>query len=418
MASQLELITFLSMVSVFVVSAMLVKLPVSLSLVSASVVGALVGGTGFPIRHFVEGTFGYLDTVLVIATAMIFMKSIQHSGLLSTMANQIIRSFRNQPLFLLIVLTFFAMFPGMITGSSTVAVLTAGAIVAPVLINIGIPRNTTGAIIALAGILGMIAPPVNIPAMIIGGGVDMPYIGFSLPLILATLPLAVLFSLGLGYKHLGKIELNKIELPKSHYEDCGLTLYIPFIVLIVLLVVEQGFAGIVPSLGMPLIFIISASTALVFGKKFEVWKTARRAVDEALPIIGILAGVGIFIQIMTLTGVRGFVVSGLTGLPSGLLFLSIGISMPIFGAVSAYGSASILGVPFMLALLGTTDQILAASALSLIAGLGDLMPPTALAGLFAAQVVEQENYFKIVKYCILPGIITIGYGVFLILSPW
>jgi TRAP-type C4-dicarboxylate transport system permease large subunit len=71
----------------------------------------------------------------------------------------------------------------------------------------------------------------------------------------------------------------------------------------------------------------------------------------------------------------------------------------------------------MLSLLGT-DQILAASALSLIAGLGDLMPPTALAGLFAAQVVDQENYFKIVKYCVLPGLVTIGYGIFLILSPW
>ncbi len=417
MAYTPELITFLAMVGSFIIGAMVVKLPVSLSLVIASIIGAFVGGAGFPIRHIVEGTFGYIDTVLVIATAMIYMKGIQRSGLLGTMANQIIRGFRRQPLLLLIVLMFFAMFPGMVTGSSTVAVLTAGAIVAPVLMNIGIPRNKTGAIIAMAGILGMIAPPVNIPAMIIGGGVDMPYIGFSVPLILITFPLAIIFVLFLGYQHLSEIDVDAMDLPQSFYPKYGIKLYLPFFILLILLVVEQVFPKAIPSLGMPLIFLISASITLISGKRFGVLGTVSEAVNEALPIMGILAGVGMFIQIMTLTGVRGFVVGMLIGLPASYLYLSIGISMPLFGAVSAYGSASILGVPFMLALL-SQNQILAAAALSLIAGLGDLMPPTALAGLFAARVVEQKNYVKIVKYCIIPGLLTVGYGIFMILSPW
>ena len=46
------------------------KLPVSISLVIASVVGAAVGGHGLPLRHLVEGTLGYLDALLIIATAM------------------------------------------------------------------------------------------------------------------------------------------------------------------------------------------------------------------------------------------------------------------------------------------------------------------------------------------------------------
>ena len=96
----------------------------------------------------------------------------------------------------------------------------------------------------------------------------------------------------------------------------------------------------------------------------------------------------------------------LVGLPLALLYISIGISMPVFGAVSAYGSASILGVPFVLALLGS-NEILVASALSLIAAMGDLMPPTALAGLFAAQVVKQPNYFKVMKHCLAPAGFTI-----------
>jgi hypothetical protein len=122
--------------------------------------------------------------------------------------------------------------------------------------------------------------------------------------------------------------------------------------------------------------------------------------------MAILAGVGMFLQIMALTGGRGFLVSMLVGLPLALLYISIGVSMPLFGAVSAYGSASILGVPFVLALLGS-NEVLVASALSMTASMGDLMPPTALAGLFAAKVVEQPNYTKILKHCLAPAGLTI-----------
>jgi hypothetical protein len=42
------------------------------------------------------------------------------------------------------------------------------------------------------------------------------------------------------------------------------------------------------------------------------------------------------------------------------------------------------------------------------------MPPTALAGIFAAQVVEEENYFKILARCLIPGIVTVLWGVAII----
>ncbi|HHR84917.1 MAG TPA: hypothetical protein ENL23_01050, partial [Candidatus Acetothermia bacterium] len=39
---------------------------------------------------------------------------------------------------------------------------------------------------------------------------------------------------------------------------------------------------------------------------------------------------------------------------------------------------------------------------------GDLMPPTALAGLFAAKVVKQDNYTKVLRQCLLPALLTVG----------
>jgi len=124
-------------------------------------------------------------------------------------------------------------------------------------------------------------------------------------------------------------------------------------------------------------------------------------------------GVGMFIQVMTLNGVRGFVVLSALSIPEWALYLGIAVSIPLFGAISAFGSASVLGVPFMLALLAK-DQIIIASALSLIAGVGDLVPPTALAGIFAGQVVGEQNYFKILKLCLIPALVVISWGIFFI----
>ena len=101
------------------------------------------------------------------------MKVIQESGALDALSSLIIKKFHKTPSLLVCLIMLVIMFPGMITGSSTAAVLSAGSIMAPVLMLIGIPQLETACILAMGGILGMIAPPVNIPAMIIGGGIDI-----------------------------------------------------------------------------------------------------------------------------------------------------------------------------------------------------------------------------------------------------
>jgi len=405
-----EFTLFLAMVGVFAVCAFAVKLPVSLSMLAAAVTGLLVSGNGLGIRHLVEGTFGYVDTILVIATAMVFMRAVQESGALDALNVVIIKRFRTVPALLLPLLMLVAMFPGMITGSSSASVLTAGAVVAPVLIILGLPAAKAGAFIALAGILGMIAPPVNIPAMIIGGGIDMPFVGFELPLLLLTMPLAIIFSLTIGLKHVKKLSWEALapRLDTATYERYGARLFAPILVVAALMVLGK----VVPEylgLGLPVIFLIGAALALFVGKRFNPLLAAKSAVADALPVLGILAGVGMFIQVMTLTGVRGFVVVSALSVPPILLYAAIAITIPLFGAVSSFGASSVLGVPFLLALLGK-DQIVTAAALSLIASLGDFMPPTALSAIFAAQVVGEEKYSRVLKHLIIPSIVILAWA--------
>ena len=405
------------MVGIFAILAMVFKLPIGISLALSAIAGAILGGEGLALRHLVEGSFGYFETILIILSAMIFMKVLQASGILDTIAAFLLKTFYRKKLTLLLAVMILIMFPGMITGSSTTAVLSTGVLIAPVLMRLGLSKVKTAALIAMGAILGMVAPPVNILVMIMGSGVDMPYAGLTLPLLIIVTPLAIVISLWLGYKDIKIVSYDEMKsiLPESVYSRYGFRLYLPLIVVLSLMLVQSFMVEVMPDIGIPAIFLLGSLVGLFCGHPFHFIKITQAAVKEAMPILSILVGVGMFIQIMALTGGRGWAVLSFLSLPPALLYLGIGISMPLFGSVSAYGSASILGVPFILALINK-NAIITVSALSAIAGLGDLMPPTALAGMFAAQVVGEKNYFKVLRYCIVPAffLLSVGIGVLLL----
>lgn len=409
-----ELIIFIVMIGVFMLCCFAAKLPVGVAMMLSAIAGCLVGGKGIPIRHLVEGTFSYVDTILVISTAMIFMKVIEKSGALDALSTIIIKKFHKHPAILLILIMIVIMFPGMITGSSTAAVLSAGSIMAPVMLMMGIDGVSTAAIIAMGGLMGMVAPPVNLPAMIIGGGIDVPFVGFGIPLLLLTIPVAIFSALYLGLKQAKNMDYEKIEpqLNTELAETYGVRLYIPLVVLIVLMALTKIFK-VIPDIGMPMMFLISAVIGMFTGRRFNIVETVAEAVHTSLPVMGILMGVGMFIQVMTLTGVRGFIVMFCLGLPESVRLLAAGISIPLFGAVSAFGAASVLGVPFALAFLNM-NTVYTVAALSFIASLGDMMPPTALAGIFAAQVCGLKGYVQVLKRCLVPMAVVVVYGLIFI----
>ncbi|MGN1164380.1 MAG: TRAP transporter large permease subunit [Candidatus Ornithospirochaeta sp.] len=414
----IELICLLSMLGVFLLSNLLLKLPVSVSMILGALAGALVGGEGIPLRHLFEGTFAYVDTCLIISTAMLFMAAVQESGALSALSSTIVRRFHGVPALMLILLMVVVMFPGMITGSSTAAVLSAGALVAPVLLMIGIPKEKTGAIISIGAIMGMAAPPINIPAMLIGGGVDMPYIGFDGPLFLMTIPCAVFAVLFLGLKYCRNLDFGKMEgnLDTETGKKYGFRLYIPIIVLIVLLVVSKVVPSF-PQLGTCLIFLISAAIACFTGRRFNPWKKALEAMETTIPVLAKLMGVGMFIQVLTLVGARGWIVVSSLALGLGFVYFASCTVMPAFGAVSSYGAASVMGVPFLLVIIqrGGCNDIVVASALAFLCCLGDLMPPTALAGNYAAQIVGLK-YKPVLKNCIIPFAVCVLVGLSVMLN--
>jgi GntP family gluconate:H+ symporter len=400
----------------FVTLVLAARLPVSLSLAASSVLLALAAGKGLPVAHLVEGTFSYLDVILVLITAMIFMKVIEANGLLGELTRSIIAGLGRSPVLLLVALTVVIMFPGMITGSCSASVLGTGAIVAPVLMQMGLPLAVTGAVISSAAVYGMIAPPVNIPVMIIGGGIDMPYIGFDLVLALLTVIPAVLTTLWLAVKFVDRAKLAEVvaqnrgtQGARTFQGSRRFLLYLPLLIVLALMIGPKSFPHWFPDPRLPLTFLIGSLTGLFSGRRFDVIRAARAGVSEILPVAGILLGVGMLIEILTLTGLRGAIVVGSLSIPSTYLYAGIAIILPLFGGISVYGGASVLGVPFALALLGR-NQIIVLSALSLIGAMGSYIPPVAFTPVVTAGLIG-ENYLAIVRRCLLPALAAILLGV-------
>jgi hypothetical protein len=115
-----------------------------------------------------------------------------------------------------------------------------------------------------------------------------------------------------------------------------------------------------------------------------------------MPILMILAGVGMFIQVMTLTGARGWIVLVFLSLPAGLLYAAIALGMPVFGGISAFGASRSSACRSSWPHLRNT--VLTSTALSAIVGLGDLI--RSLAG--GSRASRGRAISADLRYCLVP----------------
>ncbi|MCU0257322.1 MAG: hypothetical protein MUF60_11345 [Vicinamibacterales bacterium] len=176
-----------------------------------------------------------------------------------------------------------------------------------------------------------------------------------------------------------------------------------------LMVAPAAWPGRVRDPGLPLVFVIGLLVVWAVRPRLAIGASLTRAVEESLPVLGILVGVGAFIQVMTLTGARGWLVDLMLSAPAWGVFVAAAVSMPLFGAVSAFGSASVLGVPFLLASIGR-DEVVTTAALSMLAGVGDLMLPASLAATLATQVAGLGDRRPVLRLCLVPALLVIVAG--------
>jgi len=373
------------MIGTFLLLVTLLKLPAALATAGGAWVGLVASGNAGGLHHLVEGAFGYFDVLLIIAMAMVFMATLEKAGILEEISTRITRRLGHRPVLLALASMLLVMAPGMLTGSSTAAAMTTGRFVLPVLIEAGISPARAGAFVALGSVLGMVAPPVNVPVMIIGSGIDMPYVGFDLPLLLLTVPCAVAVSVWAAVGARQSASQSASQSAKQQGSQPidpgrrlrGVRVYIPIAAVLVMMFAVRLSNGSIPDPGIPFMFAVGAVLAMLCGRPVKPWNTIVDGIGMAMPVMGVLVGAGMFVQVMTVTGVRGLLVTSALDIPRAWVFVAAALTLPLFGAISAYASSSVMGVPILLALLGN-NEVVTAAALSMLAAMGDLLPPIAI----------------------------------------
>lgn len=408
----------LAVMVVTYIVAKLLKVSTELSMFAAALAGALAGGAGIPARHIVEGAFTYLDIIIIFITATLFMNILKESGGVAYVIRGILQKFHRKKSILFILITLLLLLPGALTGAGSVTVLITGGMIAIVLGYMDIPKPRAAAIIFILAGLSAAAPPVSLWAMLTAAGVNMPYVGFFLPLLLPCLLLSLLVIFILGWK--GKpVNLEKAlkELPEAPPQMNWIRITIPFFVFLFLVLAGRIWPHSLPIVGLPMMFMASAGVSLLLSPvRLNFLRISRETVHQLLPLIGTLTCVGILVQIMTLTGVRGLIAITIVTLPLIAVFLTLSIVLPASEAVLMWGAAPVLGVPLVL-MFNTIglNPIIALAGMSIIWPLGDALPPTAIIGRLTAHTVGmKEPYSRMLKHCLIPAIIIIIVGTLMV----
>ena len=402
------------------------KLSVELSMFCSTIAGGLAGAllktpplADLP-RHLVEGTFTYMDVVLLFFTATLFMAIVSDSGGITYIVRATLKNFGRRRIVALILLMIIVLIPGALTGAGSVSLLVVGAPVAMALDALGVPKKKITAILFILAGLSAAAPPVNIWAMVLCAGTAIPYVGFELPLGIPVLVLGTFTVIFLGWKKEGGKDIAQAldEMPESPKKMSWWRVSLPFLVFFGLVIAYRVKPFSVPIFGLALEFVLASVIAwLVSPQKIDILSVSRLTVRRLLPLLSSMIVIGMLQQVMTAAGVRGLLSFAVISIPLAILFILFPVIIPFSEGVLTYGGAAIIGIPLIWYLdsLGYHATVVI-SGLSLLWPLGDGLPPTALIGRLSLMVTDnKESYQTFLKSTWVPWLVITAVGLLMVI---
>jgi gluconate:H+ symporter, GntP family len=259
----------------------------------------------------------------------------------------------------------------------------------PALRRIGYDDVTIAAFIAVMATAGMIAPPMNVPAMLIADGVNMPWTNVARALLALALPLAAAALAWFAWLGPTRPAAGPAA-DGADGTDGGVAACLrglaPLAVIVAIWVAVRLLGTRDPA--SPLILVIGALVALPMLPRGR-FRTVVMAAFTGTPLLlaAVLVTVGILVQIMTLTGVRGWLVVSAMALAPPWNYPSLLLGMPLLGgALTAMAVSDVIGVPAAFSFIGQ-DMIINVAALSAVASLAEFVPPTSISAALACYVV-------------------------------
>ena len=425
--TSLTLILLIIMIAAFVLSSIKLKSP-DISMVVAAVVIAIVGtfmfpDLGNPTRYLVEGLFVNLDLAMLFIAASLFVNIYAHSGAISTITRGIVEKIHNKWL-LMSIMGVLMLIPGALTGAGSVSIFVLGGIVDTVLESLGINKRKRTVFIFFFAIMSAAAPPINLWTMLMTAQANMPYVGFTLLLlvpILIACAICIIF-IGWGAEPKDREEVLK-KIPEKTEGMTWWRILLPVVTIVALFLVSLYLPWNIPVLGLPLMFVIAALVAYLCNPVKTTGKQWLGILDgtmeQVFPLVANVLSIGVLQSAMAATGVRGLIGSTCVGLPLVLIYSLILIVGPICQGCFNYGCSVVLGGPliFMFNTMGMDVTVICA-ALSLIFPIGDCLPPSRIVGRLACEETGySDSYMSFLKTALVP-ILAIGLiAVLMIVKP-
>lgn len=341
-----ELLIALVMLGVSAIGSILTKNDKKWSVVFlliAALAGSLAAGMGIRFREMVEGPFGFLDVALSVCTAAVFVRILDRNGTFEALLDRVC-SIKNKNVRALTVLLVIAL-PAMFTGLATSSVITTGALVGRRMKVQGVAQNKVAGAVVAGSFLGMMLPPNCLPAMIAANGagsvLPTPYVGFFLPLLVLSLPCFVVYAL-MNRDVLALESVREEKMPGRGLIVLGLVS--------AAILVEGLLSSVVYIGGNTLIFTLGAIAGLILtcrkvgGAKSCLDAAADGVMDAVVPV-AIMLAVGSFVEVSSMTGVRGLfslyilpysVTAVMLVLMAVSLVLGLGLSVPIPAFLATY----------------------------------------------------------------------------------
>jgi hypothetical protein len=401
---------FLICLVVLVIGTVGLRMPLAVSLIVAAAAGALLAGFANPLRHLLEGGFGYLNLILALFAGALFGQAARVSGAADAIAGVLQELLRSSAAAVTLCAGALLFLVGMFVGIAGVAVLAVGSFVIPMLRGIGMKEPQVAAFIAVVATCGMIAPPVNVPAMTIADGVNMPFADFAGPLLVLSLPPA-LFAVRYYLPRKGSATPARKTLVGGGPLWAGMSALAAVLGFWTLL---RIFPLHLPDPSAPIVLLLGALIVMPAIPRSEWGKLFRSAFGGVpLELGAILVAIGAAVQIMALTGIRGWLVISSLSLPNPFILLGL-VGLPILGSVlTSIGTANMLGVPFAFAFIHQ-DMIVNVSALSALSALAEFMPPTAISAVLATWLVGTVKLGQVLWASIAPVLVLAGLAVLML----
>lgn len=409
-----ELLIALVMLGVVVVGSVLTKnnrKHAVVLLLAAALAGSLAAGMGIRFREIVEGPFGFLDAALSVACAAILVRALEAAGAFDALLEKIL-GMKNRTLRALCMALLIAL-PGMLTGFATASVVTTGALVGKRMKAAGVAQSKIARTVAVGSFLGMMLPPNCLPAIIAANGagsvLPTPYVGFFLPLLVMSLPAFVVYVITCR-------DTLAFEAPVQEAKCTKLAL--PVLALVMLAVLAEGLLSSLAYIGgSALYFTVAALVLLVAaggGVKKALDTASAGLMDAAVPLALVFA-LGSFIEISSMTGVRGYYSLLILGTDTSVLMLIQMALMLVIGLVLGTPIPAFLATyaVFPIGWLANTVIVTGvASALGvahLIAMRGGLVGDVT-----SALELTEVNWKSTVRHLLLPAALVLVMGVVMV----